>query len=306
MTDSHDDDDDDADGAWAALETACHEAHMFMMECKQGVWEGEEEVDAKWEKHLCAVLDSQQRLFGWCEAAVEAHRIVLADWDKMVEEDGWNNPWLNGGISTVPPLCLQVWRQVSWALPTRSFLDKAVQFVTNHGGHLLGVGSGHGYLEACVELAGHGRLHVTATNPDTKNEYVEPSGITLTRPDRQCMEEALDKHGAGVGVLMCAFPPPDSPWLTSGLARWRRDMGGAAFLVVRQWRCASFNDGTPCVGCQSHEFCGPCLAGDVALDEELRAHWQCVVKETLPQARSCEQTFVSIAFMYELVVGGRD
>jgi hypothetical protein len=135
-------------------------------------------------------------------------------------------------------------RRISWGLPTVEFLEKAGGFVGAEG-FLLGVGSGHGYLEFCIGMQSGARVRCTDAYTSPR-ETLTP-WILLGPVEHLDGDAALAKYGADASVLMLAFPTggywetrgpraldDEESWTSRVVRVWREEHHGRKLLLVDQ------------------------------------------------------------------------
>lgn len=152
-----------------------------------------------------------------------------------------------------PAICPEVQQRVSWGLPTGEFLEKAAAFV-GADGFVLGVGSGHGYLEFCIGR--WARAEVRCTDKLGPSPHRKAPWASLGPVEALDAEAALARYGAKATVLVLAFPPVEEAWTARAVRCWREEHRGRSLLLVMQTSVA----GSPQTGSRE-------------LQSELRAHW---------------------------------
>ena len=185
--------------------------------------------------HVDTILEEQT-------AAIDEYRDLSKKWDLLVDEDPASAFWMRASepssSSTFVKQC------VSWALPTSEFLEAMRGFLGGNGGSptrppvLLGIGSGHGYMEGIMRLTFTGFAEVIATDSlghsvHRKEPYMQAMPVqALTGPD------AVARYGSRATVLFISFPPVaatgDSAWAVEAVRMWRTNHGGKLLAVVMQ------------------------------------------------------------------------
>ncbi len=95
-------------------------------------------------------------------------------------------------------------KRIAWGLPTREFLEKVGGFIGAED-FLLGLGSGHGYLEFCIGMWTGARVRCTdprRPSLDTHLPWIELGPVEPLDGDA-----AVEKYGKRATVLILAFPP---------------------------------------------------------------------------------------------------